>query len=257
MAGVAGALVIHPVDSLRVIAQRNISFSLGQSCKQLAKTGFAAGLAPALTTQASIYSLLFGVQESLHSIVARETSSSGTRTVFTSALAGSLTGIVIAPITTPLEVLKCRQQAGKVLTPSTPSILFRGLGATMARCGLGNAAFFACIHTMSSHPLYTDNDGSSSSWRDAVIGATSGIVYWLFAAPFDIIKSRQQTNPSSSPALSFVAEARQIMLERGGPGGGILAFWRGFGLAVARTIPMQAVVMLSYTSCLRALYTTD
>jgi len=147
-AGVVGAALIHPIDSLRVISQKNLNLSYAQSLSQLYKTGLTAGIVPALATQALIYSLVFGVQEQIHASMV----DGGERTMFTSALSGSITGVIITPITCPLEVMKCRQQAGKVKTP--PSMLFRGLLATTMRCGLGNAAFFACIHYLGKSKQY-------------------------------------------------------------------------------------------------------
>jgi hypothetical protein len=53
--------------------------------------------------------------------------------------------------------------------------------------------------------------------------------------------------------LSIWKEARLAMAERGGPGGGLMAFWRGMDMAVLRTVPMQATVMLCYGACMRLL----
>jgi hypothetical protein len=93
------------------------------------KTGLGAGLKPAVATQAVVYSLLFGVQEGVHSRLAtvwgctqREQCEHGqygehSRTVWTAALAGSVTGVLITPITTPLEVLKVVQRPARAYRP--------------------------------------------------------------------------------------------------------------------------------------------
>ena len=248
--GMVGSAFIHPIDSLRVISQRNMNNSLQQSLQQVYKNGLRAGLLPALVTQSLMYSLLFGTQEYVHSFVV-EMTASREKTILSSALAGSITEALISPLTCPLEVIKCRKQAGKLKTP--PAMLFRGLLATMMRCSLGNAAFFACIYYLGSGEKREESEQGfdlNVNGKEALIGAVSGIAYWSVATPFDLIKNRQQTHPSSSPVPSVLQEARNAMKERGM---GLRTFWRGFDLAIARTVPMQAVVMMSYCACLRFL----
>jgi solute carrier family 25 (mitochondrial carnitine/acylcarnitine transporter), member 20/29 len=251
--GLCGAVVSHPLDSIRVISQKNIKCTTLQCLKKLNQTGITAGLMPALTTQAGIYALLFGIYESAQNMI---TSDERERTIWTSAMAGCVTGLIIAPITCPLEVMKCRQQVGK----STPiSMMFRGVYAISWRCGLGNASFFACIHMLGGGKKQRETAASSDGKnkgrfdvQDAWIGGVSGIAYWLVAAPFDLIKTRQQTQLSNESPLSLLSAAREAMIESGGRNANISVLWRGFGLAVARTVPMQAAVMLSYTACLRS-----
>ena len=74
--------------------------------------------------------------------------------VAASLVAGSLAGVALSAVLSPLELLKCRVQAGadsgvvaaarRVLVTQGVAGFGRGLGPTLAREVPGNALFFAC-----------------------------------------------------------------------------------------------------------------
>lgn len=300
VAGGGATALMHPLDSLRVIAQRDLSAGFRQQITSMLNAGLFAGVLPSVIAQAATCALCFSIQDSLENAVHRDFRVEG---LSGAALSGTLTGILMAPIVGPLELLKCRAQSGvptsgignnassstvamrtsigsqctalninsrwpaearafvtsSVLMDNVP--LYRGLTATALRCGLGNAAFFGVIHLgrelrpkrFSNYKMSSSSSSSSTlpHWQwDMFVGAMSGLAYWTVACPFDLIKSRQQTMDSSAGARSILQEGRLILKASGGS---VTGLWRGFGMAAMRTVPMQALVMLLYTSTLRGL----
>lgn len=248
LGGVVGSVVGHPFDTLKVHAQT-------QQTHQQNWRGMARGLLPAIATQSVIYALLFGTYDNLKKTL-RPDKDGGDRTSLPMcALAGGLTGVAVAPVTSPLELVKCRLQVA--LSGSSESSLLsslslktlatRGLGATAVRCGLGNAAFFSSIEILQSHlsPLLLQYSVDKPIIVDLLTGSISGAAYWLVASPFDLIKSRQQTSYTSVPT-TILKEMTKVVRE-----GGIFALWRGCSYALMRTVPMQGAVMMTIEATLR------
>eukprot|EP00656_Telonema_subtile_P003396 TRINITY_DN11554_c0_g1_i1.p1 TRINITY_DN11554_c0_g1~~TRINITY_DN11554_c0_g1_i1.p1 ORF type:complete len:316 (-),score=50.54 TRINITY_DN11554_c0_g1_i1:97-1044(-) len=230
--GTVGASLMHPLDSLRVLAQSSLNKPLSARISMLRQAGLLAGIAPSVASNAATFCLLFGFQGRLEQHTAAAVGGHG---LLATGLAGSLTGLLLAPLLGPLELWKCRRQSGVSMSSSVA--MHRGLAATALRCGFGNAAFFVCIEAAKS--TYPSEDSLHLMWRDMLVGATSGVAYWLVACPFDLIKSRQQL---SKTATTMMFEANAAIQAAGS----VVGLWRGLGMAVARTLPMQACVMAAY-----------
>lgn len=134
-------------------------------------------------------------------------------------LAGAGSGIVSSIITTPIELIKIRQQTSFVRTTARSVAwqiyqlhgirgLYRGVTATALRdCGYG-AYFFAyeatCRLLTNSIPtqnpvdhssilMEVENDINKLSWPVLLLaGGVAGVVGWLATFPFDVVKTRVQ-----------------------------------------------------------------
>lgn len=261
------------------------SIGLWQSYRNMQTRNLSlySGIGPAMVSQGLLYGFLFGTKIGFESILISSgwSSNSDLSILGRSFVAGIGTGVASAPLTSPLELWKIRLQTetstrtaqsmktpSSLLRPNTALLkktdLFKGLPATALRCAVGNSAFFSYL-TFSElvRSRSNANNGNAvpdSALLDAINGGVSGVVYWMVCMPFDVIKTRQQARissmqthargdstillemPVSSP--SIVQEAISIVRSEGYSG-----LWRGFSLAMYRTIPLQASIYCVYKFC--------
>lgn len=178
-------------------------------------------------------------------------------------LAGCASGVASAFITSPIELLKIREQldyTGKGAKPQTWTIfkriwstsgirgLYRGLGVTCIR-DLGYGPYFFSYELinrllLSLHeatPLPGEHSTPRlSNLELAFSGAVAGVLAWVSTFPIDCIKTRVQAQEQSSSG-GMSAAARDIYQQGGGR-----AFWRGVGATVLRAIPVNATLFVVY-----------
>jgi len=161
---------------------------------------------------------------------------------------GIFSGYVESYVTTPFQVIKVRMQAKEHLGKYTDSIqcflklmktegplsLFIGLGPSFWRNCSWNSVYFACLYK-----LKTLLPVSKSPWWDGIYatiaGAVSGGVACTVYSPFDVIKSRFQSQVYETgivpkyrhtiPSLIFIIRAE-----------GISALYKGLSPALLRMI---------------------
>lgn len=188
-------------------------------------------------------------------------------------LAGCASGVVSALITSPIELIKIREQLdfkGQGARPQTWSVikdlwrkdgrgvrgLYRGLGATCLR-DIGYGPYFLSyelfnrilLSLRSATPL-AGEEPQLSNVDMALSGALAGVLAWVSTFPIDCIKTRvQATDLIEGQGKSSVAHAaRSIWRE-----GGFPAFWRGVGATVLRAIPVNAALFVVYETTKDAL----
>ncbi len=167
--------------------------------------------------------------------------------------AGGLSYLVGSLIRAPLESIKCRQHlcANKFLPTSTilkalyhERRLYTGTLMIVLRDvvpgGLYFAIFFSCKKAL---------DKSDNAWvpaiRKMLLGASMGIMYWLLAYPFDLLRNVQQsaeTKEKSSLKVAF----NSVMKEYGWKG-----LYRGMGVTVARTVFSSGISLYLFDLFLR------
>lgn len=118
--------------------------------------------------------------------------------------------------------------------------VFRGSAMTLARDGPGSAAYFATYEYVKRSLTPKDADGNVTGDLSlpAVItaGGAAGVAMWIPVFPVDTVKSRLQSaegRPTIGGTISGVFR-----------GGGIKAFFPGFGPALARAVPANAATFL-------------
>lgn len=192
-------------------------------------------------------------------------------------LAGCASGIVSALVTSPIELVKIREQldySGVGARPRPIQVvkqvwsrgglggLYRGLGATCLR-DLGYGPYFLCYEIinrllLSMHEATpmpgepTIQAPGLSNLEYAFSGAVAGVLAWVSTFPIDCIKTRVQaverlagegqTERGWRPWNGSVAVAAREIWSQGGPG----AFWRGVGATVLRAIPVNATLFVVY-----------
>ena len=89
----------------------------------------------------------------------------------------------------------------------------------------------------------TDRHGIAAS---LVSGGTAGVVSWLAIMPFDNVKSLYQADKDRVRFRSMLDCARQTYTQRG-----VAAFYTGSVMACCRAFPVNAVIFLVHTQCLK------
>lgn len=116
--------------------------------------------------------------------------------------------------------------------------VFRGSAATLARDGPGSAAYFATYEYFKRRLTPKDElgrPGSLSLPAVCVAGGAAGVAMWSAVFPVDTIKSRLQS-AEGRPTLGGVV---RDLYGRGG----VKAFFPGFGPAMVRAVPANAVTL--------------
>lgn len=181
-------------------------------------------------------------------------------------LAGAASGLVSALITSPVELVKIREQldyTGQGAKPHPLRVaraiwaqggirgLYRGLGATCLR-DVGYGPYFLCYEVFNRLLLATHEatplpgaDATSVSASSqlsnvelAISGALAGVIAWVSTFPIDCIKTRVQ---ASDRRMGVAAAAKDVWQS-----GGWRAFWRGVGPTVLRAIPVNATLFVVY-----------
>lgn len=128
--------------------------------------------------------------------------------------------------------------------------VFRGSLATLLRDGTGSIAYFA-VYEAIKRSLTPAGQTSLSPTAVILGGGFAGVCNWLVALPFDVIKSRIQTQDlrgPGAPRLGMLGTAKQVIAE-----GGIAGLYRGAGPALIRAFPANAACFMGMEVSLMAL----
>lgn len=196
-------------------------------------------------------------------------------------LAGCISGLISSFITTPIELIKIRQQLffDKNKIPTVWQVtqmiwkkdglrgIYRGLGTSSIR-DLGYGPYFFSYELMNRTLLsFHDHQSLSTIQKPqltnvemAISGGLAGVIGWCSTFAIDVIKTRVQatdirfdqqqlermarmgeSNKSILNKTAFMIATKQIYRE-----GGYSAFFAGIGPTILRAIPANAVLFLAF-----------
>ncbi|TPX33366.1 hypothetical protein SmJEL517_g03701 [Synchytrium microbalum] len=199
--------------------------------------------------------------------------------------AGALSGIAIAFVNCPVDLLKIRLQTqytvkkrlkDGVAPPTTASGiidkprytgvfdaatkitkadgirgLYRGLGICIVREIPSFAGYFG-IYELSKRLLAGSNPQEPlAAWQLLLAGGFAGIAAWLPCYPQDVLKSRIQSDTRNAPIMEYVRE----IIKSGK--GSYRGFFRGFGPTMVRAFPANAATFLTYELAIKAMQGTE
>jgi solute carrier family 25 carnitine/acylcarnitine transporter 20/29 len=120
--------------------------------------------------------------------------------------------------------------------------LFKGLAPTLAREVPGNATMFG-VYEATKQFMAGGRDTSQLGRGSLILaGGLGGAACWLLIYPTDIVKSVIQIDDYRNPKYSGSIDAfRKILASEG-----VKGLYKGFGPAVARSIPANAACFLAY-----------
>lgn len=154
-----------------------------------------------------------------------------------SALGGSGAAAVAVKYGGPMDVARqvLRSEGGT-------KGLFKGLVPTMAREIPGNAIMFGVYEAIKQRIAGGTDTSGLGRGSLIVAGGLAGASFWFLVYPTDVVKSVIQVDDYKNPKFSGSLDAfRKIQATEGFKG-----LYKGFGPAMARSIPANATVFLAY-----------
>lgn len=190
---------------------------------------------------------------------------------------GCMGGFVQSFIMSPVELVKVRLQlaeagmvsgAGSIRAGSSIALaagvvrafgfrgfLSRGLGATMGRDVFPHGVWFVsyerCKREFSRREgVRAADNGALSVGSQLASGGIAATTAWLVGYPFDVIKTRVQgIQIRAGGKVPSIWETAGGMLRQDGA----RVFYRGFGLKLARAVPMSMIGFFAYEEAAREL----
>ncbi|XP_022846853.1 mitochondrial carnitine/acylcarnitine carrier-like protein [Olea europaea var. sylvestris] len=274
--GAAQLIVGHPFDTIKVKLQSQPVPLPGQPPKysgaiDAVKQTIAAegprglykGMGAPLATVAAFNAVLFTVRGQMETLLRSEPGAP--LTVNQQVVCGAGAGVAVSFLACPTELLKCRLQAQSALASADSAAvavkyggpmdvarhvlqtagargLFKGLVPTLAREVPGNAAMFGVYEALKTY-LAGGRDTSELGRGSLMLsGGLAGAAFWLSVYPTDVVKSVIQVDDYNNPKFSGSIDAfRKILASEG-----VKGLYKGFGPAMARSIPANAACFLAY-----------
>ncbi|KAM7259454.1 hypothetical protein ACFE04_015195 [Oxalis oulophora] len=276
--GAAQLIVGHPFDTIKVKLQSQPTPAPGQlpkyagaidAVKQtLAAEGLGGlykGMGAPLATVAAFNALLFTVRGQMETLLRSEPGAP--LTVTQQVVAGGGAGFAVSFLACPTELIKCRLQAQSSLAPASgtgPVVLkysgpidvakqvlrseggirglFKGIVPTMAREIPGNAAMFG-VYELVKQYIAGGTDTSKLGQGSLILaGGVAGAAFWGSVYPTDVVKSVIQVDDFKNQKYKGSIDAfRKIVASEG-----VKGLYKGFGPAMARSVPANAACFLAY-----------
>ncbi|KAG6503711.1 mitochondrial carnitine/acylcarnitine carrier-like protein [Zingiber officinale] len=270
--GAAQLIVGHPFDTIKVKLQSQPTPLPGQPPKYSGAMdavrqtlaaegprGLYKGMGAPLATVAAFNAVLFTVRGQMEALLRSQPGAP--LTVNQQVIAGAGAGVAVSFLACPTELIKCRLQAQSALADSAAAKyggpidvakhvvreagvrgLFKGLVPTMAREVPGNAAMFGVYEALKQY--FAGSQDTSGLGRGSLIvaGGLAGASFWLSVYPTDVIKSVIQVDDYKKPKYTGSIDAfRKILASEG-----VKGLYKGFGPAMARSVPANAACFLAY-----------
>lgn len=120
--------------------------------------------------------------------------------------------------------------------------VYKGLVPTLFRDGIGYAVYFMMYSNLLS--LFAPGEARRDIHlaKIGAAGSLSGILLWTSAFPFDVIKTRIQTDNLKTPQYSSMKDAFVKTYQAQG----IKAFYKGYIPCFFRAIPVNGIVFMLY-----------
>ena len=263
--GIAGIIVGHPFDSIKVryqIAASTASSSSNTTLKVqpiLNVSSLFRGISAPVTTAALVNASVFMTYGESSRLWDRYINFDSTSVQSKQIVCGAFTGLVSSFIVSPTELLKIQMQtqnngsetayrssshaARSILSNQGIQGLYRGFISTCLRQSLGFSVYFSSYDTTKDHLRY--HLGAEHVWLSSILaGGVSGSLSWSVVYPLDYIKSRIQAIPLSTTTiseLSIWSVAKNTIQQQGWK-----SLYRGLGITVLRAFPVNGIIFPTY-----------
>ena len=233
---------------------------------------FFRGIVPPLVSYGALNALLFGTYSAALRLLRNHDAPDTPGHV---ALAGALAGFAVSIATSPAELLECRAQARwtpvqavmefnpvtcarRIVDTLGVRGLFLGFSATTLRDTPSSAVYFLvyewlCRRWGVKHACSAPDAMDLETFAKLnLAGGLAGTLSW-FTYPFDVIKSRIQTQSLTHPIYSGVVDcARKIVAAEGAA-----VLLRGLTATIIQAFPVSAVTFAVYELTLMLLHSPD
>lgn len=135
--------------------------------------------------------------------------------------------------------LDCVRKLGAAHPRGVVPAVYRGTGVTLFREAFAYGAWFTAFEwMMNTDAARTRTDRKDiPAWKVALYGGLAGEALWLASYPFDVVKSKMQTDGfGASQKFASALDCFRQTYRAQGLGG----FWRGIGPTLLRAMPVSA-----------------
>ncbi|KAL5229932.1 hypothetical protein ABZP36_028708 [Zizania latifolia] len=240
--------------------------------------GLYKGMGAPLATVAAFNALLFTVRGQMEAVLRSEPGAP--LTVNQQVVAGAGAGVAVSFLACPTELIKCRLQAQSALATAAPAAagggaatatatatvaavkyggpidvakqvlrseggvrgLFKGLVPTLGREVPGNALMFGVYEAIKQYLAGGQDTSTLGRGSLVVAGGLAGASFWGSVYPTDVVKSVIQVDDCNNPKYSGSMDAFRKILAADG----VKGLYKGFGPAMARSVPANAACFLAY-----------
>ncbi|TKA65520.1 hypothetical protein B0A55_09150 [Friedmanniomyces simplex] len=271
--GVAQVLIGQPFDIVKVRLQTTTQYKGALDCaSQILKNEGAAAfykgtLTPLIGIGACV-SVQFGAfNYARRAFEAQNASSPSTSTLEAPKpltysqyyAAGAFAGVSNTLLSSPIEHIRIRLQtqphsaaAGRLYagpldcirklsrSPNVPLGLYRGTAVTLLREAQAYGFWFLTFEYLMQSDVARNRITRKDvpTWKIAFYGGLAGEVLWISSYPFDVVKSKMQTDGLGEGKQRYksMRDAFAQTFRQEGLGG----FWRGIGPTLLRALPVSA-----------------
>lgn len=269
LAGTMVSLSLHPVDTVKTIIQANAAGQLSpylilrRVISEKGVSGLYRGISSNIASSApisAIYTYTYeSVKGALLPVLPKEYHS------FALCIAGGCSSVATSFIFTPSERIKQQMQVGLqyqnswnaligCLEKGGMSSLYAGWGAVLCRNIPHSIIKFYTYESLKQFLLTSAKPGASpSTLQTLVCGGIAGSTAALFTTPFDVVKTRLQTQvPGSLAKYDGVLHALQEIARREG----LQGLYSGLTPRLAMYVSQGAIFFASY-EFLKAAFSLD
>lgn len=236
--------------------------------------GLYKGMGAPLATVAAFNAVLFTARGQMETLVRTEPGLP--LSVGQQVVCGAGAGVAVSFLACPAELIKCRLQAQSALATTEVAAvgtagvtgvaasvkysgpldvarhvlkseggargLFKGLVPTLSREVPGNAAMFGVYEGVKQYMAGGRDTSQLGRGTLLTAGGIAGAAFWLFVYPTDVVKSVIQVDDFRQPKYSGTIDAFRKLASSEG----VKGLYKGFGPAMARSVPANAACFLAY-----------
>ncbi|KAK5685826.1 carrier protein ymc1 [Elasticomyces elasticus] len=183
--------------------------------------------------------------------------------------AGAFAGVANTVLSSPIEHIRIRLQtqphgAGRLYSgpldcisklsrsPSVPLGLYRGTAVTFLREAQAYGFWFLAFEYLMQSDVTRNKITRKDipTWKIALYGGLAGEALWISSYPFDVVKSKMQTDGfGEKQRYKSMRDAFAQTFRQEGLGG----FWRGIGPTLLRALPVSAGTFATVEMVMRAI----
>ena len=265
MAGMMCKYVEYPLDTIKVRLQdSNSKYTSSLNCftrmlREEGVRGFYKGVTAPLCGCMLETAIAFAVYGRILALIKEwRVTRKEQSTIADNFLAGSVAGVAIAFVLTPVELVKCRMQVQDTLPPSKRLYhstldcakkicqrdgirgLFLGLFPCAVREIPGNGIWYGVYESAKSYLCKDIPATEVPMYKVAFAGSLAGASYWSAFFPADVVKTRIQID-SAYKDHTLWKGLGDVYRE-----GGFRALYKGWGITISRAIPAHAALFVTF-----------
>ncbi|KAK1379127.1 Mitochondrial carnitine/acylcarnitine carrier-like protein [Heracleum sosnowskyi] len=246
--GAAQLICGHPFDTIKVKLQSQpiplpgqapmFSGAIDAVKKTVAAEGAGGlfkGMGAPLATVAAFNAVLFSVRGQMETLLRSEPGS--VLTIEQQVACGAGAGVAVSFLACPTELIKCRLQAQSALADA-------GSSATAVKYGGPVDVAKHVLRSAGLKQYIAGGQDTSKLGQGSLMlaGGLAGGAFWMSVYPTDVVKSAIQVDDYKNPKYSGSINAFKKILATEG----VKGLYKGFGPAMARSIPANAACFLAY-----------